>query len=89
MKIISHTVKPKIPAALAPLEEIAHNLWLSWNFEAIMDAFLASLSLYRDEPAAGLVEALRGLARGGLARANIRDDASLLLIERGPIAARG
>lgn len=35
MKIISHTVKPKIPAALAPLEEIAHNLWLSWNFEAI------------------------------------------------------
>ena len=36
MKIISHTVKPKIPAALAPLEEIAHNLWLSWNFEAIM-----------------------------------------------------
>lgn len=36
MKIISHTVKPKIPAPLAPLEEIAHNLWLSWNFEAIM-----------------------------------------------------
>jgi len=36
VKIISHTVKPKIPAALAPLEEIAHNLWLSWNFEAIM-----------------------------------------------------
>jgi starch phosphorylase len=36
MKIISHTVKPKIPAVLAPLEEIAHNLWLSWNFEAIM-----------------------------------------------------
>ncbi len=35
MKIISHTVKPKIPAVLAPLEEIAHNLWLSWNFEAI------------------------------------------------------
>jgi starch phosphorylase len=36
MKIITHTVKPKIPAPLAPLEEIAHNLWLSWNFEAIM-----------------------------------------------------
>jgi glycogen phosphorylase len=35
MTIISHTVKPKIPAALAFLEEIAHNLWLSWNFEAI------------------------------------------------------
>jgi starch phosphorylase len=35
MKIISHTVKPKIPAALASLEEIAHNLWLSWNFEAV------------------------------------------------------
>ncbi|MCX7025138.1 MAG: alpha-glucan family phosphorylase [Spirochaetes bacterium] len=36
MKIITHTVKPKIPAALAPLEEIAHNLWLSWNFDAVM-----------------------------------------------------
>jgi glycogen phosphorylase len=35
MKIISHTVKPKIPAPLASLEEMAHNLWLSWNFEAI------------------------------------------------------
>ena len=36
MKIVSHTVKPKIPPALACLEEIAHNLWLSWNFEAVM-----------------------------------------------------
>jgi starch phosphorylase len=36
MKILTHTVKPKIPAALAPLEEIARNLWLSWNFDAIM-----------------------------------------------------
>ena len=35
MKIISHTVKPKIPPALSSLEEMAHNLWLSWNFEAI------------------------------------------------------
>jgi starch phosphorylase len=36
MKIVSHTVKPKIPPALASLEEMAHNLWLSWNFQAIM-----------------------------------------------------
>ncbi len=36
MNILSHTVKPKIPAPLAFLEEIAHNLWLSWNFDAIM-----------------------------------------------------
>ncbi|MGD9940088.1 MAG: alpha-glucan family phosphorylase [Clostridia bacterium] len=36
MKIITHTVKPKIPEALAPLEEMAHNLWISWNFDAIM-----------------------------------------------------
>jgi starch phosphorylase len=35
MKIISHTVRPKIPAPLASLEEMAHNLWLSWNFEAV------------------------------------------------------
>jgi starch phosphorylase len=36
MKIITHTVKPRIPEVLAPLEEMAHNLWLSWNFDAIM-----------------------------------------------------
>jgi starch phosphorylase len=36
MKVFTYTVKPKIPAALAPLEEIAHNLWLSWNFDAVM-----------------------------------------------------
>lgn len=36
MKIITHTIKPKIPEVLAPLEEMAHNLWISWNFDAIM-----------------------------------------------------
>ncbi len=36
MKIISHTVKPKIVGPLAPLEEIAHNIWMSWNFDAVM-----------------------------------------------------
>ncbi|MDX9897363.1 MAG: alpha-glucan family phosphorylase [Spirochaetia bacterium] len=36
MKIITHTIKPKIPEALAPLDEMAHNLWISWNFDAIM-----------------------------------------------------
>ena len=36
MKILTHTVKPKIPEALAPLDEMAHNLWISWNFDAIM-----------------------------------------------------
>jgi len=36
MKILTHTVKPKIPEALIPLDEMAHNLWISWNFDAIM-----------------------------------------------------
>jgi len=36
MRINTYTVKPHIPPQLAALEEIAHNLWLSWNFEAIM-----------------------------------------------------
>src|SRR5512137_1762363 len=36
MKMFTYTVKPKIPPQLAALEEIAHNLWLSWNFDAIM-----------------------------------------------------
>jgi len=35
MKISTYTVKPKLPASLKPLEEIARNLWLSWNYDAI------------------------------------------------------
>ncbi|HUV08771.1 MAG TPA: alpha-glucan family phosphorylase [Spirochaetia bacterium] len=49
MNIIKLTVTPKIPERLKPLEEIARNLWISWNFEAIrlfimldFDAWLAS-----------------------------------------------
>jgi len=64
MGLLSFTVKPNIPARLAPLEEIAHNLWISWNFEAITlymridyDAWLAS----RQNPARflGLVSQAR------------------------------
>lgn len=35
MNISTYTVKPKLPAALRPLEEMAQNLWLSWNFDAV------------------------------------------------------
>ncbi|MDR3342644.1 MAG: alpha-glucan family phosphorylase [Treponema sp.] len=35
MNISTYTVKPKLPNALKPLEDIARNLWLSWNFDAI------------------------------------------------------
>ena len=35
MKISTYTVKPKLPNSLKPLEEIARNLWLSWNFDAV------------------------------------------------------
>ena len=35
MNISIYTVKPKLPNALKPLEEIARNLWLSWNFDAV------------------------------------------------------
>jgi len=35
MNISTYTVKPKLPPVLKPLEEIAHNLWLSWNFDAV------------------------------------------------------
>ncbi|GMO52099.1 MAG: glycosyltransferase family 1 protein [Termitinemataceae bacterium] len=35
MNISTYSVKPKLPASLKPLEEIAHNLWLSWNYDAI------------------------------------------------------
>jgi starch phosphorylase len=36
MRIQTFTVKPQIPEALEPLEELARNLWISWNFDAIM-----------------------------------------------------
>lgn len=35
MKYIEYTVNPQIPKQLKPLEEIAHNLWLSWNDDAL------------------------------------------------------
>jgi starch phosphorylase len=35
MNISTYTVKPKLPPALKPLEEIARNLWISWNFDAV------------------------------------------------------
>ncbi|MDR1277793.1 MAG: alpha-glucan family phosphorylase [Treponema sp.] len=35
MNISTYTVKPKLPPSLKPLEEIANNLWLSWNFDVV------------------------------------------------------
>ncbi|MDR1867192.1 MAG: alpha-glucan family phosphorylase [Treponema sp.] len=35
MKISTYTVKPAIPDSLKALDEIARNLWLSWNYEAV------------------------------------------------------
>ena len=49
MKIIQHTVSPSVPEELEALYELAHNMWLSWNFEAVQlfmradyDAWIAS-----------------------------------------------
>jgi glycogen phosphorylase len=36
MGLLAFTVKPNIPEKLAPLAAIANNLWISWNYEAIM-----------------------------------------------------
>lgn len=36
MNVSTYTVKPKLPVPLKALEEIARNLWLSWNFDAVM-----------------------------------------------------
>lgn len=35
MKILTHTVKPRLEGELAALDSIARNLWLSWNFDAV------------------------------------------------------
>jgi len=35
MNLSTYTVKPKLPPVLKPLEEIARNLWLSWNYDAV------------------------------------------------------
>lgn len=48
MKILTHTVKPKIPEALLPLDEIAHNLWMSWNFDAIMLFIRLDYEIWRE-----------------------------------------
>ena len=36
MNVISYTVDPEIPEPLLPLKELAFNLWLSWNYDAVM-----------------------------------------------------
>ena len=36
MKIQPFTVSPKLPTPLKALEEIAHNIWMSWNYDAVM-----------------------------------------------------
>jgi starch phosphorylase len=36
MGTLAFIIKPNIPERLKPLEELARNLWISWNFEAIM-----------------------------------------------------
>ncbi len=35
MEINKFTVQPDIPEDLQPLKELANNLWLSWNFDAV------------------------------------------------------
>ncbi|HUX49488.1 MAG TPA: alpha-glucan family phosphorylase [Spirochaetia bacterium] len=35
MKLLTFTVQPNIPKPLKPLEELAHNMWISWNFDAV------------------------------------------------------
>jgi glycogen phosphorylase len=35
MEIIKYTVQPNIPDNLKPLKELANDLWLSWNFDAV------------------------------------------------------
>ena len=35
MQIRNFNVLPKLPERLAPLKEIAYNLWFSWNWEAV------------------------------------------------------
>lgn len=49
MKIFTYTVRPNMPEALKPLEEIAMNVWFGWNFDAARlfirldyDAWIAS-----------------------------------------------
>lgn len=35
MTITPFTVNPKLPSALKPLAEIAHNIWMVWNHDAV------------------------------------------------------
>ncbi len=36
MKVLTYRVRANLPENLKPLEEIAYNLWFSWNYEAVM-----------------------------------------------------
>ncbi|MBT3276049.1 MAG: alpha-glucan family phosphorylase [Spirochaetales bacterium] len=60
MKILTYRVRANLPENLRPLEEIAYNLWFSWNFNAItlfmrMDYEAWKTSEYNPAKALGLV----------------------------------
>jgi len=46
MRIRHFHVRPNIPKELAPLQEIARNLWFSWNWEAVQLFIRLSPSLW-------------------------------------------
>lgn len=80
MKIIPFTVKANLPEKLMPLQELAYNLWISWNFEAIRlfirldyDAWLAS----RQNPAKTL-----GLVTQERLEEAAADDSYIAALER-------
>ena len=35
MKVKQFLVLPRLPEKIAPLQEMAHNLWYSWNWELV------------------------------------------------------
>jgi glycogen phosphorylase len=79
MGLLTFTIKPNIPERLKALDVLAHNIWISWNFEAIMlflrldyDAWLAS----RQNPVRML-----GLVSQEKLEAAARDDSFLAALD--------
>ncbi len=74
------TVVPKIPERLKPLEEMARNLWFSWNLEAI-DLFRSIDSNLWEETAHNPVAMLSRLGRDRLEEL-MHDEGFLLEMKR-------
>src|SRR4030042_4741647 len=81
MRLRHFHVRPNIPKALAPLEEIARNLWFSWSWEAVQ-LFIRLNTVLWEQAYQNPVHMLGSLPQADL-EAAAKDESFVANVERG------